>query len=271
VVSVGPDVVKFNVGDLAGATWEYGSCGHCKFCNDNLENLCAEFRGTGCHANGGYASYMVIAEDYAVRMPPELADPVKAAPLMCAGVTGYRSLKLSEMEDGKTLGLYGFGSAHHLLLQTANYAFPHSKKFVMARNPSERALAMNLGADWVGDIDDRTPLRLDCSIDTTPAWKPVLCALDNLERGGRLVINVIRKEVADQDTLVALDYARHLWMEKDIKTVANVTRTDAEEFLALAARARIRPEVQEYKLESANEALVDLKSGKIHGSKVLIM
>ncbi len=213
----------------------------------------------------------MISEDYAVRIPSELTNPVTAAPLMCAGVTGYRSLKLSGMQDGKTLGLYGFGSAHHLLLQTANHAFPNSKKFVMARNPLERTLAKSLGADWVGDIDESTPLRLDCAIDSTPAWKPVLCALDNLERGGRLVINVIRKEVADQEILVKLDYARHLWMEKEIKTVANVTRSDAEEFVALATRARIKPEVQEFRLEDANEALVQLKSGRIRGSKVLVM
>ena len=175
------------------------------------------------------------------------------------------------MEDGKTLGLYGFGSAHHLVIQMANYQFPNSKKFVISRNPMERELAKRLGADWVGDIDDRTPEKLDCAIDTTPAWKPVVYALENLEKGGRLVINLIRKEAADKEFLLKLDYAKHLWLEKEIKTVANVTRADAEEFLALAAHIGIQPEIQEFRLEEANEALVELKSGKIRGSKVLTM
>jgi propanol-preferring alcohol dehydrogenase len=135
----------------------------------------------------------------------------------------------------------------------------------------ERDLAKKLGADWVGGIEDKTPQKLDCAIDTTPVWKPTLKALENLERGGRLVINLIRKEEIDKELLLKLDYPEHLWLEKEIKTVANVTRRDAEEFLALAEQVPITPEIQEYKLEEANKALVELKSGKIRGSKVLIM
>ncbi len=188
---------------------------------------------------------------------------------MGSGVVGFRSLKLTGMEDGKTLGLYGFGSAHHLVIQMASFMFPNSRKFVISRNPAERELARTLGADWVGDIEDRTPERLDCAIDTTPAWKPIVHALENLERGGRLVINLIRKEETDKDFLLKLDYPKHLWLEKEIKTVANVTKQDAEQFLALAARMHIEPEVQLFKLEEANKALVELKAGKIRGSKVL--
>jgi len=190
---------------------------------------------------------------------------------MCSGVVGYRSLKLTGMEDGKTLGLYGFGSAHHLVIQMANFKFPNSRKFVISRNPVERELAKNLGADWVGDIEDKTPEKLDCAIDTTPAWKPIINALENLEKGGRLVINLIRKEDTDKNFLLKLDYPKHLWLEKEIKTVANVTRKDAEEFLALATQMQIEPETQTYPLKAANEALVELKSGKIRGSKVLII
>jgi propanol-preferring alcohol dehydrogenase len=153
----------------------------------------------------------------------------------------------------------------------AKHLFPNSRIFVISRNPAERELAKSLGADWVGDIGDRTPEKLDCAIDTTPAWKPVVFALENLEKGGRLVINLIRKEAGDKEFLLQLDYARHLWLEKEIKTIANVTRADGEEFLALAARMRIQPEVQEFKLEEANKALVELKSGNIRGSKVLVM
>jgi propanol-preferring alcohol dehydrogenase len=271
IAGLGPKVKKFNIGERVGAAWIYSSCGQCRFCQNGAENLCDRFQGTGCHANGGYAEYMVISEDYAYRIPGLFTDAVKAAPLMCSGVIGYRSLKLTGMEDGKTLGLYGFGSAHHLVLQMANYEFPASKKFVISRNPTERKLAKRLGADWAGDIDAKTPEKLDCAIDTTPAWKPVVRALENLEKGGRLVINLIRKEAGDKEFLQQLDYAQHLWLEKEIKTVANVTRADAEEFLALAARIKIQPEIQEFRLEDANKALVELKSGKIRGSKVLVM
>jgi propanol-preferring alcohol dehydrogenase len=271
IAGLGSKVKHFKIGDRAGAAWIFSSCGQCRFCQSGSENLCDQFQGTGCHADGGYAEYMVISEDFAYKIPEGITDAVKAAPLMCSGVIGYRSLKLAGMEDGKTLGLYGFGSAHHLVIQMANYKFPNSRKFVISRNPVERALAKSLGADWVGDIDERTPEKLDCAIDTTPAWKPVVYALENLEKGGRLVINLIRKEAGDKDFLLKLDYERHLWLEKEIKTVANVTRADAGEFLALAAEMKIQPEIQEFRLEEANKALVELKSGKIRGSKVLVM
>ncbi len=190
---------------------------------------------------------------------------------MCSGVIGYRSLRLAGMEDGKTLGLYGFGSAHHLVIQMANFQFPNSRKFVITRNPVERDLAIGLGADWVGDIEDKSPEKMDCAIDSTPAWKPMIYALEKLEKGGRLGVNLIRKEETDKDFLLKLDYPKHLWLEKEIKTVANVAKRDAEEFLALAEQMHIEPEVQVFKLEEANKALVGLKSGKIRGSKVLVI
>jgi propanol-preferring alcohol dehydrogenase len=269
VEKLGPKVTKFRIGERVGAAWIYSSCGRCKFCQKGEENLCERFQGTGCHADGGYAEFMVISEDFAYKIPERFANLVKAAPLMCSGVIGYRSLKLTGMEDGKTLGLYGFGAAHHLVIQMANFKFPNSKKFVISRNPQERELAKKLGADWVGDIEDKTPEKLDCAIDTTPAWKPMLYALENLEKGGRLIINLIRKEEIDKDFLLELDYPKHLWLEKEIKTVANVTRRDAEEFLALAAQMQIEPEIQLFTLEEANVALVELKGGKIRGAKVL--
>ncbi len=271
VEDLGAKVTKFRIGDWVGAAWIYSSCGQCKFCQKGEENLCEQFQGTGCDANGGYAEYMVISEDFAYKIPEKFTDLVKAAPLMCSGVIGYRSLKLTGMEDGRTLGLYGFGGAHHLVIQMANFRFPNSKKFVFSRNPVERELAKNLGADWVGEIEAKSPEKLDCAIDTTPAWKPTIKALENLEKGGRLIINLIRKEEIDKEFLLELDYVKHLWLEKEVKTVANVTRKDAEEFLTLAAQMQIEPEIQEFKLEEANKALVELKSGKIRGSKVLRM
>lgn len=271
VAGLGTKATRFKVGDRVGGTWIYSSCGHCRFCQTGDENLCEEFQGTGCHADGGYAEYMVFPEDYVHRIPESFDNLVKATPLMCSGVVGYRSLKLTGMEDGKTLGLYGFGSANHLVIQVANFKFPKSRKFVISRNPTERELAKKLGADWVGNIEDSPPEKLDCAIDTTPAWKPMVFALENLQKGGRLVINLIRKEETDKDFLLKLDYPKHLWYEKVIKTVANVTRQDAEEFLDLATKMHIAPEIQEFRLEEANQALVELKSGKIRGSKVLRM
>jgi propanol-preferring alcohol dehydrogenase len=271
IADSGSKAKRFQIGERVGAAWIFSSCGKCKFCRGGAENLCDLFEGTGCHANGGYAEYMVISEKFAYKIPGAFTDAVKAAPLMCSGVVGYRSLKLTEMEDGKTLGLYGFGSAHHLVIQMAKYQFPNSRIYVISRNPVERELAKNLGADWTGDISDRTPEKLDCAIDTTPAWKPVVRALENLQKGGRLVINLIRKEAADKEILLELDYPQHLWLEKEIKTVANVTRADAEELLALAGQIKIQPEIQEFRLEEANIALRELKSGRIRGSKVLVM
>jgi propanol-preferring alcohol dehydrogenase len=153
----------------------------------------------------------------------------------------------------------------------ARYRFPHSGVYVFARNPDEREFAKELGAVWAGDTEDRSPERLDAIIDTTPVWKPVVEALANLEPGGRLVINAIRKEEVDQEYLLMLDYTEHLWLEKEIKSVANVTRRDVRECLQLSAEAGIAPEIQEFELKEANRALMEVKESKIRGAKVLRM
>ena len=271
VEKTGSEVTGFMKGDRAGATWIFSSCGHCSFCRRGLENLCPDFRATGCHTDGGYAEYMVIGEDFALNIPEVLGDLKSIAPFMCSGAVGYRSLMLAGMENGMSLGLYGFGSAHHLVIQMAGYLFPGSKRFVFARNPGERKLALELGADWAGDIDEVPPGKADCAIDTTPVWRPVIHALENLERGGRLVMNLIRKEDHDREYLLKLDYEKHLWMEKEIKTVANVTRKDGRDFLKLAQKIKIRPRIASYPLEEANKALFDLRSGRVPGSKILTM
>ena len=157
----------------------------------------------------------------------------------------------------------------HLVLKLVRHRYPASAVFVFARNPKEREFAMELGAAWAGDIDEPAPESLDCIIDTTPVWKPVVEALRNLKAGGRLVINAIRKEAFDKDQLLRLDYPVHLWMEKEIKSVANVARRDVTEFLQIAAEIPFLPEIQEYPLEEANTALLELKQGKIRGAKVL--
>ena len=211
---------------------------------------------------------MTVHEDYAYRIPEIFTDE-QAAPLLCAGAVGYRALKLCNLIDGQSLGLMGFGGSNHIVLKTAKYKFPNSPIFVFSRNPNEREFARSLGAAWAGAIIESPPERLDAIIDTTPVWGPISEALKYLMPGGKLIINAIRKEESDKAILLNLDYPSQLWMEKEIKTVANVTRADVREFLQLAADASIRPEVQEYDLKDANEALIEMKRGKIRGAKVL--
>ncbi len=268
VESVGPGATRFRSGDRVGIAWIFSACGTCKFCRAGEENLCPDFRATGRDANGGYAELMAVHEDFAYIIPKVFSD-AEAAPLLCAGAIGYRSLRLTGLKDGANLGLTGFGASAHLVLKMARHRFPGSKIFVFARNEQERAFARELGAVWAGETSEPSPEKLDSIIDTTPAWTPVVEALKNLEPGGRLVINAIRKEEVDKDALQRLDYPAHLWMEKEIKSVANVARRDVSGFLQLAAEMRIRPEVQEFKLEEANEALTELKAGRVRGAKVL--
>jgi propanol-preferring alcohol dehydrogenase len=211
---------------------------------------------------------MTVSQDFAYAIPEVFSD-VEAAPLLCAGAIGYRSLQLTGLRDGQRLGLTGFGASGHLVLLLVKHKFPKAKVFVFARAQKEREFARELGAVWTGDTDDASPEKLDAVIDTTPVWKPVVEALRNLDAGGRLVVNAIRKENVDQDYLLKLDYPVHLWMEKEIKSVANVTRADVSEFLKLAAEIPIRPEVEVYPLEEANRALLDIKERRIRGAKVL--
>jgi propanol-preferring alcohol dehydrogenase len=259
---------RFQIGDRVGVAWIYSACGECQFCQSNQENLCPEFRATGRDANGGYAEYMTVPESFAYAIPEQFSD-AQAAPLLCAGAIGYRSLRLTGLQDGQLLGLTGFGASAHLVLKMVNHAYPHTQVFVFARSERERDFARELGAVWAGDTADPVPELLHSIIDTTPVWKPVVEALKNLTPGGRLVINAIRKEAVDQEYLLKLDYPTHLWLEKEIKSVANVERRDVQEFLQLAAEIPIQPEVQEFPLEEANRALMELKQRKIRGAKVL--
>jgi propanol-preferring alcohol dehydrogenase len=270
ISAVGKNIMELKAGDRVGVAWIYSSCGKCGFCLSGQENLCHEFRATGRDADGGYAEYMTVSEDFTYTIPNIFTDS-QAAPLLCAGAVGYRSVKLAGVKNGQNIGLTGFGASGHIVLQIIRYSYPDAKIFVFARSENERNFAMNLGAFWSGDTTDIIPEQLDCIIDTTPVWKPVVEALGNLKPGGRLVINAIRKEELDKNYLLNLDYSHHLWMEKEIKSVANVTRSDVKEFLGIASGIPIIPEVQEYKLEEANIALMELKERKIRGAKVLIM
>jgi alcohol dehydrogenase, propanol-preferring len=255
-------------GQRVGVAWIAFACGHCQYCLSGQENLCPEFKATGRDVNGGYAEYMKVRADFVHPIPDSIFDS-EAAPLLCAGAVGYRALKLCNLQDGQSLGLMGFGGSNHIVLKTAKYKYPQSEIFVFSRNPQEREFALSLGATWAGAIDEVPPQGLDAIIDTTPVWGPISEGLKRLKPGGRLVINAIRKEEVDKEVLLKLDYPSQLWMEKEIKSVANVTRADVREFLQLAAEANIKPEYQEFTLEDANRALLEMKQGKIRGAKVL--
>ncbi|UCH85471.1 MAG: zinc-dependent alcohol dehydrogenase family protein [Candidatus Latescibacterota bacterium] len=268
VEKAGTGSTGINVGDRVGVAWIYSACGECEYCRCNQENLCANFAATGRDANGGYAERMVISEEFAFQIPKTFSD-VEAAPLLCAGAIGYRSLRLAQIDNGQILGLTGFGASAHIVLKMVQHMYPATRVAVFARSKKEQQFARELGAYWAGDTGDSAPEELNAIIDTTPVWKPIVEALRNLAPGGRLVINAIRKEDIDKRSLMDIDYPRHLWLEKEIKSVANVERRDVAEFLELAAEIPIRPEIQEYELADANRALCELKERTIRGAKVL--
>lgn len=262
VAQLGDGCKRFSLGDRVGIGWIHSSSGA------DDENLSDAFRATGRDVNGGYAEFVAVAERYAYAIP-EIFTDAEAAPLLCAGGVGYRSLKLAGIADGQVLGLTGFGGSGHLVLQLAKHLYPQSRVFVFARSARERTFALELGADWAGDTMEAPPEAPHAIIDTTPAWQPVLAALECLRPGGRLVINAIRKEAGDRDLMATIRYEDHLWMEKELKTVANVTRRDLEEFLPIAAKIPLRVEVTLYALEEANRALADLRAGHVRGANVL--
>jgi propanol-preferring alcohol dehydrogenase len=211
---------------------------------------------------------MKVSEKFCYHIPDVFADE-SAAPLLCAGAIGYRSLRLTELKNGQNLGLTGFGASGHLVLKMSKFLFPQSAVMVFARNEQEQIFARSLGASWAGGILDEPPSKLHAIIDTTPAWTPVIESLRCLQSGGRLVINAIRKESIDQNVLLKLSYPTHLWMEKEIKSVANITRKDVLEFFELAAKIPIQPEVEIYPFGDANKAILDLKHRHVKGAKVL--
>jgi propanol-preferring alcohol dehydrogenase len=266
IEGLGQGAKKFEEGDRVGIAWINWACGHCTFCLKGEENLCGKAKWTGKDVYGGYAQYTVVSEDFAYPIPERFTD-MKAAPLLCAGVIGYRALRLSGMGNGGVLGLYGFGASAHIVIQVAKHKYPDGKVFVFTRpgQKEHQDLARKLGADWIGATGDTPPEKLNCAIDFTPVGEPVRQALSSLRKGGRVVINAIRKVTP----IPELDYTEHLWHEKEVKSVANVTRKDAHEFLPLAAEIPIIPETQEFRLEEVNEALILLKEGRMHGAGVL--
>ncbi len=261
--------VTLRTGQRVGVAWIYSACGACASCLSGRENLCSAFKATGRDEHGGYAGYITLPARYAYPIPNYLND-AEAAPLLCAGAIGYRSVMLSGLQNGQVLGLAGFGASNHLVLQLVRHMFPETQVWVFARSRPEQELALNLGAHWAGNYNETPPEPADAVIDTTPAWKPVLTSLLYLNPGGCLVINAIRKENTDLKEWLHLDYVSHLWMEKKIASVANITATDVKAFLNQAAQAKLKPVVQQYAMSEANRALWELKNLPVRGAKVLV-
>lgn len=264
VADKGKYVTRHNKGDRVGVTWLYFSCGKCALCRTGQENLCKVAKWTGKDADGGYAEYMTIEQDFAYPLPSSFTDS-QAAPLLCAGVVGYRALRLADITDGQVIGLFGFGACAHIIIQVIKYKFPNSPVFVFTKTGHHANLAKELGADWTGRSGDKPPALLNKAMDFTPVGECVRDALAVLDAGGRLVINAIRKETP----IPQLEYARYLWLEREIKSVANVTKADAEEFLPTAAEIPITPTVEEFPLEDANEVLIKMKHSELKAAAVL--
>lgn len=257
---VGEGVSRLGVGDRVGIPWLYSTCGQCAYCKSGRENLCENARFTGYDVDGGYAEYVSVSQDFAYRIPEGYPD-VQAAPLLCAGVIGYRALRLSGAEPGCRLGLYGFGASAHIVIQVARYR--GCEVYVYTRGAGHQDLAWRLGASWVGRAEDGKPGILDNAIIFAPAGGLVPHALKALRRGGTLALAGIYMTPIPQ-----MDY-RLLYHERTVRSVANSTRQDVIELLELAPKASVHTEVQAFSLEEANEALMLLKAGKIEGAAVL--
>jgi alcohol dehydrogenase, propanol-preferring len=260
VDALGSGAKLFREGDRVGVPWLYSTDGSCHFCCSGRENLCDNARFTGLHVNGGYAESIVVPEDFAVALPAEFSDE-HAAPLLCAGIIGYRSYRLSNAKPGNRLGLYGFGASAHIVLQFALHL--GHEVYVFTRSESHRKLARSLGAAWAGDAADPAPVPIDSAIIFAPAGSLVPVALRALAKGGTLALGGIY-----MSDIPSFPYA-DLYYEHSVRSVANCTRQDAREFLDLAARARVQTTIQLFDLAHANDALLALKQSKIDGAGVL--
>ena len=262
VDKAGSDVTRFKVGDRLGVPWLYSTCGKCEYCTSGRENLCDNARFTGYHVQGGYAEHMIVSEDFAYPIPLQFSD-IQAAPLLCAGVIGYRALRLSGIRPGQRLGLYGFGASAHIALQIARHQ--GCEIYVFTRSKEHQELAAELGAAWTGKAEDRAPHPVDSSVIFAPAGQLVPHALRALRKGGTVALAGIH-----MSPLPEMEYAL-LYEERTLRSVANSTRDDVREMLELAAEIPIRSEVETFPLEETNEALRRLKKSEIRGSGVVIL
>ncbi|MFQ5742022.1 MAG: zinc-dependent alcohol dehydrogenase family protein [Acidobacteriota bacterium] len=263
IEAAGEGVDAGRVGARVGVPWLSSSCGNCDLCHDGRENLCQQARFTGYHVDGGYAEYAVAPATAAHPLPEGFSD-LEAAPLLCAGIIGYRSLRLAEVRPGSRLGLYGFGASAHLAIQVARHW--GCEVYVFTRGRRHRQLAHRLGAAWVGDARDEPPARLDAAISFAPAGWIIPEALRALAPAGTLAVNAVHL-----DAVPSLDYRRHLYGERTLRSVTNLTHADAEEFLRLAGEIPVRTQVESLPLEAANEALLKLKASRIEAAAVLEM
>jgi len=261
VDQVGAAATRWRIGDRVGIAWLRQTCGTCAYCRRGAENLCPQARFTGYHENGGYAEYAVVREDFAYRLPDVLAD-ADVAPLLCAGIIGYRALRQANISPGCRLGLYGFGASAHIAIQVARHL--GCRVFVMTREEKHRRLAARLGAEWTGPADARPPEPLDSAVLFAPVGTLVPPALEALDRGGTLAIAGIY--LTD---VPPLNYERHLFYERQLRSVTANTRTDGEELLRIAAEIPIRPHTVPFALEEANLALQQLKHDGFEGAAVL--
>lgn len=262
VAAVGERVEGWARGDRAGIGWLASTCGGCRFCLSGQENLCESAEFTGWDRDGGYATHATVRAEFALRMPSG-PDDLDLAPLLCGGVIGYRALKVSGIRPGGRLGLYGFGASALLSIQVALHR--GCEVFVVTRSEEEQRRALELGAAWAGGYDDRPPARLDAAITFAPVGWVVVKALEALDRGGVVAINAIHL-----DRVPEFSY-ESLWLERQIRSVANYTRDDAAEFLELAATIPITTAVDPRTLEAANRALQDLAEGRVEGAAVLVV
>ena len=260
VDQVGPDVKNLKEGDRVGIPWLHSTDQTCDYCRRGLENLCEKAQFTGYHVDGGYAEYTIVHEDYVYTIPRNFSDE-NAAPLLCAGVIGYRSYRLSGIQPEQRLGLYGFGASAHLVLQLAQHQ--GCEVYVFTRAQAHRDLASKLGAAWVGAAENNPPQPLDASIIFAPAGALVPQALRVLHKGGTLALAGITMSPIPQ-----MDYSL-LYHERTIRSVANSTRQDCREFLELAGEVPLQTEIQIFDLEQANQALQALKTSRVHGAAVL--
>ena len=261
VDALGPGATRFAVGERIGIAWLRHTCGTCRFCVRGDENLCLTPRFTGWDADGGYAEHAVVDERYAYRLPERFGDE-EVAPLLCAGIIGYRALKRAALPEGGRLGIYGFGGSAHLAAQVA--LAQGATVHVLTRSPDARRLALELGVASAGDTYDAPPEPLDSAIVFAPVGDIVPVALEALDRGGTCAIAGIH--LSD---VPALDYQRHLFQERQVRSVTANTRADGEEFLALAERIDITVHTEAYPLERADEALADLAHDRVTGAAVL--
>jgi len=261
VEKTGKNVTLFKVGERAGCAWLYQTCGHCRFCLTGRENLCQAAKFTGYDVDGGYAELAIVPESFAYRLPENFPDE-QAAPLLCAGIIGYRSLKLSNLKPGGRLGLFGFGASAHVTIQVANYL--GSEVYVFSRKAGHRQQALELGAVWAGLPSEDPPTKLEAAVVFAPVGEMARRALEVVDRGGTVALAGIYLTPVPE-----LDYEKHLYYEKILRSVANSTKQDGLEFLKLAGEIPIKTEVHLFPLEKANEALEAVKHSRINGAAVL--